>query len=183
MSVDGSMGYNILASVVVAALVSGVINFFIGKVRLYSEDIVKERRDWREHIRKLSREFICSTNNIPYCGDKNPKILRIIYHDMQVRLNPTDNHDKEILRTMKKIMDDYPCNSEESENRRKRDIEEFSVRVSHLLKHDWERAKHESRTLSLFTPVRKKYCRSRDLILNTDPNMTETEQNRAPPAV
>jgi hypothetical protein len=40
----------------ITAVISGSLGFFIAERRLASENIIQERKDWREHIRKVAAD-------------------------------------------------------------------------------------------------------------------------------
>lgn len=117
-----------LTSVVVAAIVSGFVSILMSERRIAAENVIQERKFWREKIRCLSSNvhdaLVCSDED----RDARLKKLRAIF---ALRLNPHDVNDQTLLALIL------------SENNKDR-VDEFSARVTLLLKHDWERAKRDA---------------------------------------
>jgi hypothetical protein len=63
---------------------------------------------------------------------KLSELLQTFSHN----LNPSDSEDQSILASISKL---------KSSNTFEGDLSEFSGRIALLLKHDWERAKHEAK--------------------------------------
>lgn len=113
----------------------------------YHQYITDERRKWRSDIRKLTLELY---KDDIFWGN-NCKALKSKF---KIRLNPKDPEDKlimkcfddliEILQTLKQCEDDNRY--EEFNDKR----EELVERIALLLKHDWERVKVESNSLTFF---------------------------------
>lgn len=113
--------------------------------------ITEERQKWRETIRELSASFIVGEKYDEQNSFKplNNNELRFIREQVALRFNPADKEDKKIL----KLMDDYIKEKRNMEKRsmEKRSVElekikkDLSISFSLLLKHDWERAKVESK--------------------------------------
>jgi hypothetical protein len=118
----------LLSSAVVAAFVAALFSVLTSERRIAAENVIQERKNWRNEIRALSSE-VCEALSRPD-GDDNENKLRDLRAKLLFLLNPHDAEDKEILAL---------------DGRTK--AEEFSDRVRLLLKHDWERAKREASLL------------------------------------
>jgi DNA-binding PucR family transcriptional regulator len=113
----------VLASSVVAAIVSSIVAVLTSERRLASENVIQERTKWREHVRNLAKEV----NDAISTSDSNK--LRELGARIALRLNPHDAEDQEILTLI--------ASSDATR------ADEFNQRVMLLLKHDWERAKRD----------------------------------------
>lgn len=135
----------VFTSVVLAAVVSGLISLWINDRKLAVENTTKERAAWRREIRRLAlavhRALV----------DKDAGVLNELSTQFSLMLNPLDSEDRGILRViaaMKASEADVPL------------CEEFVARVSLLLKHDWERSKWEATSVfsrNLVKPKRIAY--------------------------
>jgi transcriptional regulator of nitric oxide reductase len=119
-----------LTSAVVAALVAGLVTLRSAERRIQIENITQERAKWREKIRAnaLLVQQAAATNEKAKLAE-----LGIVF---ALLLNPHDSEDTMILQCiddMKNALTPEPK------------MPEFSGRVAFLLKHDWERAKHEAK--------------------------------------
>jgi hypothetical protein len=131
---------DILEPTIIAAFVSGFVSLIAASLtafvalrttdrQIQIDNITKERAKWRDKIRDKAGETYdawSSTDTIKL------RKLRVIF---AVNLNPFHIEDNGILA----VIDRLGLNSNEEI------IREFSNRVSLLLKHDWERAKHEAK--------------------------------------
>jgi hypothetical protein len=115
---------NILTSAVVAAIVSGLISFFASERRIAAENIIQERTKWRDRVRDLAEQVRKELEN------RDETTLWLLRAEMTLRLNPHDPNDHQILELI-----DAKNGSHGNE---------FTQRVALLLKHDWERARHEA---------------------------------------
>jgi hypothetical protein len=122
----------ILASTVIAAIVSALISWWNGERKIAIENITKERAKWRDKIRELTIESVEALQN-----SDNAKLV-IIKSAFKLNLNPKDKEDQAIVNLI---------NLNETLNGS--EIEELTTRISLLLKHDWERAKRESKPFVL----------------------------------
>lgn len=116
----------ILLSFIVGIIVA-YISFFNAERKISIENITKERAKWREKIRQLAGEV-----HVAITEKDEPK-LEQLKCQFRLHLNPSDRNDTDIL--------DLICLGEDKGANQ---TERFSICVSHLLKHDWERAKLES---------------------------------------
>jgi hypothetical protein len=113
-----------MSSVVLAAFVSAIIAMVVSERRMSSDNVLLERKRWRDDIRKLAIDV--------YNGFLEGDSIKLKRLKLQfsVLLNPHDDDDKKILDI---ISDGNPDRADE-----------FSIHISLLLKHDWERAKYEA---------------------------------------
>lgn len=119
----------------------GLLGLFLGAVfqkvnndkSNYLKNITQERKEWRKTIRELTEEL--NKENADY------RILKVKF---QIRLNPVDNDDNEILNIIDKLI------KQKDKECQEKLIKEFNTRVALLLKHDWERVKLEANKTSFF---------------------------------
>lgn len=116
----------ILTSSVIAALVAAVVSVFSTERRISAEYVIQERKLWRDKIRTLASEIY---KTLTLSNAEEPK-LGELRAEFSLLINPLDIMDEEILALIS-------VNNKEKAN-------EFTRRVALLLKHDWERAKHEA---------------------------------------
>jgi hypothetical protein len=119
-----------LSSSVVVGLVAGFVALRSSERKIQIENITQERAIWREKIRIKSVE----AHQAAVAG--NSVKLTELHFEFSLNLNPFHQEDKDILAVIVAL-----------KNRDTLDIKlsEFTDRVALLLKHDWERAKHEAR--------------------------------------
>lgn len=120
----------ILTSSVVAALVSGLVILWNSERKLVIENITKERTKWREKIREINLKISQAHQK------KNFDDIKSSGAELRLLLNPMDNIDRDILIEIPLLI---------KQNSSQQDIERFSIKLSLLLKHDWERAKYETK--------------------------------------
>ena len=124
-----------LTSAVVAALVAGLVTLRSSERKIQIENITQERAKWREKIRAnalLVHQSVASNEKAKLAE------LRLVF---ALLLNPHDSEDKAILQCIEDLK-----SAEAPEPK----MPEFSGRVAFLLKHDWERAKHEAKPWFFF---------------------------------
>lgn len=120
-----TMGYiEIIATILGSGVLSAIIAAMVSSRVLYADNVTKERAKWRDRIRIIASEY-------PLADDKAKKELEI---ELITRLNPFDIEDIKILDSLKKDTDTN---------------DEFQIRISLLMKHDWERAKNDSKIIDL----------------------------------
>jgi hypothetical protein len=107
-----------IAVALLGASVGGILTYFTAIRGFYNTSVVAERKAWRDTVRDLSQRL----SNALDSGN-NPEII-FLRRELMVRLNPADRKDDEILES--------------------KTSDELTLRVSVLLKHDWERVKLES---------------------------------------
>ena len=114
-------------------LISALFTWSVAQRRISIENITQERKKWRDGIREKSlrvRDAIVSGNQ---------EDINRLRCEFRALLNPNDCNDNEIVESLR---------LEVGENGTPTDLEkraeEFAELISHLLKHDWERAKVEA---------------------------------------
>jgi hypothetical protein len=116
----------LLTSAVIAALVSALFSVLTSERRIAAENVIQERKNWRDKIRELASKV--------HAALVLPETESVQLNDLQAKfsllINPHDNTDQEILQLIAKSGADR--------------ADEFTQRVALLLKHDWERAKREA---------------------------------------
>ena len=120
----------VLTSGVVAALVSGLVSLRNSERKLVIENITQERTKWREKIREKNLQIHEAHQS------KESSKIEVAGAELQLLLNPMDPLDRDILSEIPTLK-----NSESTSQ----DMERFSIKLSLLLKHDWERAKLETK--------------------------------------
>ena len=133
----------IFASGTVAALITMFVTWRIAAKRIVIENITQERAKWREKVR--ARALLVHDAMIK----RNGEYLDRYRSEFRALLNPQDCEDKGIIQCI-----ELPPNGGELER-----AEEFAERIALLLKHDWERAKHEAKTIPFlrYKPKREPY--------------------------
>ncbi|WP_422071168.1 hypothetical protein [Tranquillimonas rosea] len=101
------------------AFIGGLLAYLTTARKIYDASVVQERKKWRRDVTRLTLEL----------GDcfRNKKDILYkdrLFQELELRLNPSDTRDKEILEALSE--------------------DELTGRVAILLKHDWERVKLES---------------------------------------
>lgn len=122
----------ILSSSVIGGLVASLVSLRSSERRIQIENVTQERAKWREKIRLKSTEVHRAAL------DNNLQRLAELHLEFALNLNPFHQEDRDILKVI--------------ESMRARDtmdakLSEFSCRIALLLKHDWDRAKHEAKPL------------------------------------
>ena len=117
-------------------LISAWFTWLVAQRRISIENITQERKKWRDGIREKSlrvRDAIVSGNQ---------EDINRLRCEFRALLNPNDCNDNEIVESLRLEVGENgtPTDLENRVNR----AEEFAVLISHLLKHDWERAKVEA---------------------------------------
>ena len=110
-----------------SSIFDNVMKMFINGKNIKIEVITKERGMWREKIRELT-ELV---NKLFY--EKKFNEIQILIVSFQIRLNPNDKEDKEILSLLEKLV------------KEKNGIEDFNSKIAILLKNEWEKAKTEAK--------------------------------------
>lgn len=128
---------NEVISAIIGGLFGGMLTFFAGNHSNKLTHVTKERRDWRDKLRKLVDELHRAKTKI--------EVLRI-RAQFEVRLNPSDPEDKKLLTLFDKLYNEYPEKfKKKSESITKSDyLKNITDAVAKLLKYDWERAKREA---------------------------------------
>ncbi|SDX50449.1 hypothetical protein [Nitrosomonas oligotropha] len=124
----------ILAAILNSAVIASMITALFSKAQSDKsakiDNIIKERKAWRDKLRELVAEVET------YTQEQNLKGIASAEARLVVLLNPVDRDDLAIIKALNKIPAGWD----------KECLQEFMDRVSYLLKHDWERAKQETTT-------------------------------------
>jgi hypothetical protein len=131
------MNLLLLGSAAAAAIVTAVTTLQVAGRNIQIENITKERAKWREQVRALVDEISQAV------GKGDIRGIGYARHRLQLRLNPGDEQDQQILLALTKLV---TCPS----SGRILVLEEVVARTALLLKHDWERAKYEAKALRIF---------------------------------
>jgi hypothetical protein len=120
----------LLSSAVVAALVAALVTLRTTERRIQIENITQERAKWRDKIRAnaLLVHKAAIANDVVALSEFQLAFALL--------LNPQDVEDNAILRVLERFRSTQDKSSE---------LTEFTARVAHLLKHDWDRAKAEAK--------------------------------------
>lgn len=119
----------LLSSSVLAGLIAALVAIRASERKIQIENVTQERAKWRAKIRELSlavHQSVATGNNAR---------LGELVLEFSLVLNPLDEEDNAIPDLIYKLTN----TSEKSEL-----LLEFRERIALLLKHDWQRAKHES---------------------------------------
>ena len=109
---------------------TALLTWHLAQRRIAIENITQELAKWRANIRRIALD----AHNAMVDG-KADKVERV-RNELSALLNPYDREDRKLLACLGGAC---PC------DRKIRD--EFALRVALLLKHDWERAKWEARSI------------------------------------
>jgi hypothetical protein len=139
---------SVSASGVIAALVTGYASRRSSERAIQIENITKERAKWRDKIRCQALEVQRAAT------EKDRAKLAELRLGFCLNLNPLDKEDCAIITVISRFS--------ESGQVDEKSLLEFSDRLALLLKHDWERAKHEAKLFPFRrkAPVRIPYERS-----------------------
>ncbi|WP_143159586.1 hypothetical protein [Paracoccus solventivorans] len=122
---------------IITVITSIVVSYATAKLTSYSKDVTGERKEWRDQIRKMAVEAV----RLMQLNETKSQRFMDIVSEFQIRLNPDDRDDKDILISLRASMNG-PNSILEAK---------FLAQISRLLKHDWERAKSESSVLGIFS--------------------------------
>ena len=119
-----------LSSVVVSGLVAALASIRSNERNIQIQNITQERAKWRDKIRAAAAKGLKAIREI------DQALLHESQLEFSLNLNPHHIEDQWIVN----------CLRIESDPKKNEDLAaEFTIRVSLLLKHDWERAKNEAR--------------------------------------
>jgi hypothetical protein len=118
----------VLSSAVIAAIVAAFISVLTSERRIGAENVIQERKNWRDKIRELSSEIFKLLIRVDSTDRED--LLRDMRAEFSLLLNPHSISDQNILLLI------APNGADKAD--------EFTQRVALLLKHDWERAKREA---------------------------------------
>lgn len=134
----------IFSSAVIVALIANFVATLNLGSKLESKNITEERKVWRDNIRKQALWVHDAIET------KNVKNLKRLKSEFTALLNPTHDDDLELIDCIECCIKAITrCNDNSFDPTEYQDA--FSFRISLLLKHDWERVKHE---VSLFSRFR-----------------------------
>jgi hypothetical protein len=119
--------FNFLASGITAAIVSALFTKAINDKNQKLKYVTRERQNWRKEIREKTVKLV----KLVYSSPINIEEIKLIKAFFLTRLNPTDEFDLSIIRSVQEIS--------------KANIDDFVLKVACLLKYDWERVKMETR--------------------------------------
>lgn len=139
-----------LSSSVVGGLVAGFVALRSSERKIQIENVTQERAKWREKVRIKSLEV----HRAAVAG--NPERLSELSLEFAHNLNPLHQQDKDILAVIAALKNRDTLYVK---------LPEFKDRVALLLKHDWERAKHEAKPwfFRFRSPKRTSYEELRNL--------------------
>lgn len=153
-------GINILS---LLGIVGGFITLY---AKFFDNNISQERIRWREHIRLLSKNVSDYADyKISKKNDQIPKdsfTAMGVLAELIARLNPVDEEDHLIIKLARDILVEEQFDK----------IDEFNLRISCLLKHDWERCKYEASIFRL-----KKLCHLRKICKSAPNRIKLSEKN------
>ncbi|MFK4050498.1 hypothetical protein [Acinetobacter venetianus] len=123
---------------VITVIVGWVISFF--KIRkderiIQIENITKERKEWRIYVRKWLEKL--SASDIQTLSNEKKIQIR---SQLISRINLKDRYDLGILESLDKILELEDCDQGLMIDLKK----DLQIKISLLLKHDWERVKNET---------------------------------------
>jgi hypothetical protein len=132
---------------IVSSIVTLIGSYFVFKQNDKSNQlkyITEERQKWRERIRELSVEFLTKELHIDNSTIVNPNIkeLNKIRHQVAVRLNPNDEEDEKLLELMSDYITSFKTSNYVDLEKKSNEIQNS---FAELLKHDWDRAKAETK--------------------------------------
>lgn len=130
----------LLSSAFLAAVVSALVAVLTSERRIAAENVLQERKKWRDQIREVASEVrkTLALGDVGKLGEMQARFSLLV--------NPHCRQDQDILQLI--MAGDVSRAAE------------FTQRVVLLLKHDWERAKHEAsfrRWLLEQRPVRVRF--------------------------
>lgn len=141
----------LLSSAVVSALVAGLVTLRTSERKIEIENITQERARWRDKIREnalLVHQAATAAKGAAVEGSRVHRLSEV-RNVFKLLLNPLDDEDQNILKCIEQLRT----------GKNPQLVDEFSTRVAYLLKHDWERAKYESKPwyMSAKAPIREEY--------------------------
>ncbi|WP_162540666.1 MULTISPECIES: hypothetical protein [Aeromonas] len=120
----------VLSSGVVAGLVAGFVTLRTTERKIAIENITQQRQIWRDKVRDKAKSVTETFDN------KNISQLSILTTEFSHLLNPLEDEDNKIINLISGFKSGDFSTDKHSE---------FVKRIALLLKHDWERAKHEAK--------------------------------------
>lgn len=123
-----------------AALIAAIVSFRKNERKLSLQYITGERAKWRDKIREKALEVFEASKK------QEPETIKKCYFEFSHLLHLGDPLDDEILEAIKSL-ESKPDDNEK--------LNEFRIRVSLLLKYEWDRAKAEANPIILHKPLEK----------------------------
>lgn len=139
----------------------------------FGQYVIGERQKWRDHIRNQADaiQFVVeSIGDTPESRKEAAASLRKIRASIAVRLNPGDADDNDLLKALDELIGKSKCETigfDEFVNGSKAAIE----KISWLLKHDWNRVKHEARPIWHFWKFDEEVDRRNRKVATTKPSV------------
>jgi hypothetical protein len=112
--------------------------------------VTGERKKWRNHIRSQAdaiQSIIESLVEKTKSSEKVAASLRRVRTSIAVRLNPGDADDNDLLKDLDELINKSKTNATEEISKASNLVVED---ISWMLKHDWNRVKHEARPIWYF---------------------------------
>ena len=130
----------ILGSAVIGALITAIATLRTHSRNIQIDNVIKERTKWRDKIREKAKDVTDA-----FCKNDADRLIGLKV-DFTLLINPVDKtgEDQEIIKEIENLI-----SSQNSEA-----LDRFRIRVALLLKHDWERAKEECKSI-WFKDLRK----------------------------
>lgn len=113
---------------ILAAVITGFVAWHLGERQVRIRNVTEERAKWRDRLRALAADLAAVPEDKPLERRKAAMGLRLL-------LNPYDELDRELVAILNRM---------EKDGLSPTDLQQFSLRLQLLLKHDWERAKREA---------------------------------------
>ena len=120
----------------IVGLISACLVWFAAQRRTFTENVTRERAEWRKEIRAKAKE-VCDVMTREDQKDTRERDIHRLQNEFRALLNPMDRDDQDILQSIR-----LPCSDNEREH-----AQSFMKRISLLLKHDWQRSIDEAKML------------------------------------
>lgn len=133
------------SSSLLAALVAALVSVRTNERNINIENVTQERAKWRDVMRALSDSLTKAARS------EDLETVELYCAQLSLNVNPFDGEDKALVKAAQLLA---------TADGKDAQIKDFTERMALLLKHDWERAKHEARPW-LFRgqePRRIPYC-------------------------
>ncbi len=120
---------SLLSTGVVAALIAAFVSMRTNATNVQIENVTQERAKWREAMRRLADDLIRAA----HASDTDAAGL--LCAQLALNVNPLHAEDMALVQAAERL-----CETDTPDAQ----VREFTERMALLLKHDWERAKHEA---------------------------------------
>lgn len=113
--------------------------------------VTSERKEWRNTLREIIPQLLNPPLDVLGYLNKT-EIIKLEYFktQIQIRFNPFDKNDNEIIDNIKKYINELKDKKFEESKKTK---EELENQFASLLKHDWERVKSETKMKSFLASI------------------------------